>query len=80
MKIAVLSPLLKKQSLDFEIFSSFRPISNLKFLSKIMEKVVAARLWTYLCENDLNETFQSAYKNNKITVVKQHFYVFKMTY
>ena len=28
MKKAVLSPLLKKQSLDFETFSNFRPVSG----------------------------------------------------
>ena len=44
MKNAVLSPLLKKPSLDFEIFSNFRPVSNLKFLSKVIEKVAATRL------------------------------------
>ena len=62
LKKAVLSPLLKKPSLDFDIFPNFRPVSNLKFLSKVIEKVAAMRLWDYLCENDLNETFQSAYK------------------
>ena len=64
MKKAMLCPSLKKVSLDFEIFTNFRPISNLKFLSKVMEKVAAARLWDYLCENDLNEIFQSAYKKH----------------
>ena len=39
MKNAVLSPLLKKPSLDFEIFSNFRPVSNLKFLSKLLKKL-----------------------------------------
>ena len=34
MKNALLSPLLKKPSLDFKIFSNFRTVSNLKFLSK----------------------------------------------
>ena len=62
MKQALLSPLLKKQTLNFESFSNFRPISNLKFLSKVIEKVAASRLWDHLRTNDLNEIFQSAYK------------------
>ena len=62
LKKAVLSPLLKKPSLDFEIFSNFRPVSNLKFLSKVIEKVAALRLSNYLYDNDLNESLQSAYK------------------
>ena len=62
LKKAVLSLLLKKPSLDFEIFSNFRPVSNLKFLSKVSEKVAAMRLSNYLYDNHLNESLQSAYK------------------
>ena len=40
LKEAVLSPLLKKPSLDNETLANFRPISNLKMVSKIIEKVV----------------------------------------
>ena len=58
MKKAVLCPVLKKVSLDFEDFSNFRPVSNLKFLSKIVEKAAAVRLWDCLDGNDLNESFQ----------------------
>jgi hypothetical protein len=54
--------LIKKQSSDFESFPNFRPISNLKFVSKVIEKVAATCLWDHLYTNDLNETFQSAYK------------------
>ena len=64
MKNVVLSPLLKKPSVDFEIFSNFRPVSNLKFLSKVIENVAAMRLTNYLCDNDLNESLQSAYKKH----------------
>ena len=62
LKKAVLSPLLKKPSLDFEIFSNFRPVSNLKFLSGVIQKVAAMCLPNYLYDNDLNESLQSAYK------------------
>ena len=64
MKNAVLSPLLKKPSLDFEIFSNFRPVSKLKFLSKVIEKVAAMHLTNYLCDNNLNESLQSACKKD----------------
>ena len=43
-KTAVVKPLLKKPTLDREVFKNNRPISNLPFLSKILEKVVASRL------------------------------------
>ena len=61
-KLALLNPLLKKPCLDFEIFAHFRPISNLMFMSKLTEKVVALQLIDYITENHLDETFQSAYK------------------
>ena len=62
LKIAILSPLLKKINVDHNNFSSFRPVSNLKFLSKLIEKAVFAQLNEYLITNDLHEACQSAYK------------------
>ena len=62
LKSAVLSPLLKKPDADFLQFKNFRPISNLKALSKIIEKSVALQLNNYLMNNNLHENFQSAYK------------------
>ena len=62
LKLALLNPLLKKPRLDFEIYANFRPISNLVFISKVTEKVVASQLVDYVMQNDLDETFQSAYK------------------
>ena len=38
LKSAMLLPLLKKVNADFEEFSNFRPISNLKYISKLIEK------------------------------------------
>ena len=61
-KLAMLNPLLKKIGLDFQIFANFRPISNLMFLSKLSERVVAVQLINYVMTNDLGELFQSAYK------------------
>ena len=66
-KQGVLTPKLKKPSLNNELFSSFRPISNLRFLSKATEKVVAARLNSYLNDNNLDEPLQLAYKQGHST-------------
>ena len=57
-----ISTILKKANLDHEVLANYRPISNLKVISKIIEKVVAVRLQKYLEANLLNEPFQSAYK------------------
>ena len=62
LKSAVLSPLLKKPDAAFLQFKNFKPISNLKALSKIVEKSVAVQLNNYLMNNNLHENSQSAYK------------------
>ena len=64
MKRAILSPLLKKPSLDTEFYPCFRPVSNLMLVSKATEKIAARQLREYLCSNGLNEELQSAYKAN----------------
>ena len=61
-KVARIKPLLKKSGLDPDILKHYRPVSNLPFLSKIMEKVVDARLEQHLVKNSLHEPSQSAYK------------------
>ena len=59
-KNAVLIPLLKKISLDQEIFNNFRPISNLVYISKLIEKVIASRLHSHMTNNNLYEELQSS--------------------
>ena len=61
-KKAIVVPLLKKVSLNVESLKNFRPVSNLAFLSKVIEKVVAARLKEHMDTNQLHEIYQSAYK------------------
>lgn len=41
LKVTELRPFLKKPDADYEQFSNFRPISNLKMMLKVAEKVVA---------------------------------------
>ena len=62
MKHAVVTPLLKKCDLDPEILSNDRPISNLSFISKLLEKYVASQIRQYMDSNDLFDVFQSAYR------------------
>ena len=62
LKIASLRPPLKKPNADCVQFSNFRPVSNLKFLSNLVEKSVFVQLNNYLTVNGLHERFQSAYK------------------
>ena len=45
----------------------FRPVSNLSFISKILEKVVLNQLKNHLSGNNLLEIFQSVYRQNHST-------------
>jgi len=62
LKEAHISPLIKKAILDSEILKNFRPVSNLAYLSKLIERVVAARFTAHLQTNNLHEDMQSAYR------------------
>ena len=66
-KHALVCPTIKKPSLDANILKNYRPISNLPFVSKVLEKIVSARLLTHLETNNLNEMYQSAYKKGHST-------------
>ena len=62
LKSAIVKPLLKKSSLDPENYKNFRPVSNLPFLSKVIEKIIAAQLHQHMSKNNLLDKMQSAYK------------------
>ena len=62
VKSAIVLPLLKKENLDSESFKNYRPVSNLPFLSKVIEKVMACPLLEHMQANHLLDTLQSAYK------------------
>ncbi len=59
-KLAVIKPLIKKPKLDPCELANYRPISNLPFMSKILEKVVSAQLWSFLLK--IYEEFQSGFR------------------
>ena len=54
---------MKKFDADFEQFQNFRLISNVKVVSKLLEKAVVIQLTDHVMGHHLDETFQSAYKN-----------------
>ena len=45
-KSSIVVPLIKKPGLDSEVLKNYRPVSNLSFLSKIIEKVIFTQLVT----------------------------------
>ena len=61
-KKAIVTPVLKKSSLDKEVLANYRPISSLSFLSKFIERLVYDRLISYLTTNSFLPSMQSAYR------------------
>ena len=61
-KHAVVRPLLKKPTLDHNNLKNYRPVSDLSFLSKVIEKTVLRQLFAYLNSHDLLCPSQSAYR------------------
>ena len=66
-KTAVVTPLLKKQSLDPQDVSNYRPVSNLSYVSKLVERAAVRQLVDYLESNGLMPRLQSAYRRHHST-------------
>jgi len=61
-KTSHIMPLLKKPNLDCNELRNYRPIANLQFVSKVLERVAASQLKYYIQDNDLFSPMQSAYR------------------
>ena len=61
-KTAMVMPRLKKSGLDPAEIKNYRPISNLPFMSKVIEKLILAQLTQYLTANGLFPKFQSGFR------------------
>jgi len=62
MKNALVHPLLKKPTLDNENKKNFRPVSNLSYVSKLVERVAVIRINDHITSHGLHEPLQSAYR------------------
>jgi len=62
LKQALVLPILKKNNLDLAVASSYRPTSNLPYVSKVIERVVARRFSSHLSHCSLLPARQSAYR------------------
>ncbi len=60
--MAVIKPLIKKTQLDPKDLVNYRLISNLPFLSKILEKIVSSQLYSFLEKHDICEDIQSGFR------------------
>ena len=75
LKCSAVTPLLKEAGMDEEVMSSYRPISNLPFLSKLKEKVEVRRIEHHIQINDHYDRYDSAYRKDHATemaLIKVH--------
>ena len=66
-KTAMATPRLKKSGLDPAAIQNYRPISNLPFMSKVIEKLILAQLSRYLAANNLFPDYQSGFRRHHST-------------
>ena len=62
LKYAIVHPLIKDCKLDPDILKNYRPITNLKFIGKTVERAAVSQIQQYVCDNDLQSSIQSAYR------------------
>ena len=60
--------MLKKPSLDLDILANYRPVIDLPFISKILEKVVASQFGDHLYKNDVFEVFRINHSTEMVLV------------
>jgi len=61
-KEAFITPAIKKPGLDVTNAQSYRPISNLSVVSKLLERIIAQQLNTYLQSSGLLQSLQSGFR------------------
>ena len=64
LKNALVRPAIKDEKGDVNSFNNYRPISNLPFLSKLIEKSVQKQMTKHLDYHNLHAEHQSGYRSN----------------
>ena len=62
LKSAIVTPFLKKSTLNPDTLKNYHPVSNRSYISKLLGRVVAGKLTDYMTENNLHKHLQPAYK------------------
>ena len=64
LKSALVTLFRKKPNLDFDLLRNYQPVSNLTFLSRMLNRTVLTQLIPHMSQNCLSESMQSAYKKH----------------
>ena len=67
LKRSLIRPVLKKPDLDKDVLKNYRPVGNIPFLAKVIEKVFAVQTHSCLQDNLLMPSMQSAYRKHHST-------------
>ena len=62
LKKALVTPVIKDESKNADDFKNYRPVSNLEFLEKLIEKVMYVQLNDYIEDELLHAKHQSSYR------------------
>ena len=61
-KATITATVLKKTDVDPDELKNYRPISNLTFISKVFERIVADQIMRHIENSNLMPLLQSAYR------------------
>ena len=64
---AIITPIIKKEGLSAEDLKSYRPISNLTYISKLVERLVSLQLTSFLEQHGLLPSSQSGFRKRHST-------------
>ena len=69
LKCAIIIPLIKEldEVIDSDVLRNYRPVSNLLFLEKLIERIVMVRLNKHMDDNKLHSPYQYGYKKGHST-------------
>ena len=67
LKTSHVSPILKQSNLEVNNLSNYRPVSQIPFIAKVVEKCACNQLHEHCQANNLYPKMQSAYRSNHST-------------
>jgi len=70
-KCELINPILKIPGLDL-LYKNYRPVSNLRYVSNLTEKVVFNRVYDHMVSNAIFPVLQSSYRQFPGIALKLH--------